>query len=49
MKDEKGIRLVERLRTLIKDIRRKPIPIKDIIPMLAEAADYIESAERAKK
>jgi uncharacterized protein YbaR (Trm112 family) len=34
--------LAQRLRTVILDIRRKPYPIKDLIPLLAEAARYIE-------
>jgi hypothetical protein len=38
--------LVERLRDQIQTIRRKPTPIADLIPMLAEAADALEKHER---
>lgn len=38
--------LVERLRDQIQTIRRKPTPIVDLIPMLAEAADALEKHER---
>jgi|ERR1035437_10386944 hypothetical protein len=34
--------LIARLRMAIIDIRRKPYPISDIIPMLLEAADALE-------
>jgi hypothetical protein len=34
--------LAERLRTVIKEIRRKPYPIRDLIPLLGEAARYID-------
>lgn len=35
--------IVEQLRKTIKDIRRKPYPICDIIPLLVEAADELEN------
>ena len=37
--------LVERLREHIQTIRRKPTPIADLIPLLAEAADALERHE----
>lgn len=33
--------LVERLRSTIQDIRRKPYPISDLIPLLTQAADAL--------
>lgn len=35
----------ERLRDYIANIRRKPTPIVDLIPLLREAADRIEHLE----
>ena len=34
---------IERLRAVAQDIRRKPYPISDIIPLLTQAADVLES------
>lgn len=36
--------LIERLRETIQNVRRKPYPISDLIPMLVEAADALERA-----
>jgi hypothetical protein len=33
----------ERLRKVSGEIRRKPYPLKDFIPLLQEAADVIDS------
>ena len=38
--------LINRLRDHIQTIRRKPTPIADLIPLLAESADRIEQLER---
>ena len=35
----------ERLRALVESIRRRPIPISDVIPLLLEAADDIDMLE----
>lgn len=32
----------DRLRRMASDLRRKPIPLSDMIPLLLEAADTIE-------
>lgn len=37
--------LAERLRECARDIRRKPTPLADVIPLLTEAADEIECHE----
>lgn len=34
--------LIERLRGMVQKIRRTPMPIADVVPMLQEAADEIE-------
>ncbi len=41
--------IVDRLRVAIKEIRRKPYPISDIIPLLIAAADALEKAENNAK
>lgn len=41
--------LVKQLRDVIQDIRRKPYPIKDLIPLLASAADEIENLQRVNE
>ena len=38
---------VERLREWAQNIRRKPAPLSDAIPMVCEAADRIEALEAA--
>lgn len=38
--------IVERLREWAKNIRRKPAPLSDAIPMVCEAADCIEALEK---
>jgi hypothetical protein len=38
--------LIERLREACKKLRRTPMPIADVIPMLQEAADTIEAMQR---
>lgn len=35
--------LPERLRAMARDIRRRPIPLADVIPLLTEAADEIDT------
>ena len=42
--------LIERLRGMVQKIRRTPMPIADVVPMLQEAADEIErlTAELAR-
>lgn len=37
--------IAKRLRTAVLDIRRKPYPISDIIPMLNQAADALDQAQ----
>lgn len=34
-----------RLREVCKDIRRKPLPISDLIPLLQQAADELDDME----
>ena len=34
--------LIERLRAMVQKLRRTPMPIADVVPMLQEAADEIE-------
>ncbi len=36
----------QRLRKVIGEIRRKPYPIKDLIPLLDEAATKLEQNDR---
>lgn len=36
----------EKLRKVIAEIRRKPYPIKDLIPLLDEAATKLEKLEQ---
>ena len=40
--------LIERLRGMVQKIRRTPMPIADVVPMLQEAADEIERLAREK-
>lgn len=40
--------LQDRLRKLVTDIRRRPIPIADVIPLLLEAADQLDIARSRK-
>jgi len=40
--------LAERLRECARDIRRKPTPLADVIPLLTEAADEIEAKQHAQ-
>ena len=40
---------VERLREWAQNIRRKPAPLSDAIPMVCEAADRIEALEAEKR
>lgn len=42
-------KIAGRLRNTIQDIRRKPYPIKDLIPLMSEAADELENQRRALK
>lgn len=37
------------LRKVIRDIRRKPYPIKDLIPLLQQAADQLDHLPQKKK
>lgn len=41
--------LQKRLRASINDIRRKPYPISDIIPLLVQAADMLDALERQQE
>jgi hypothetical protein len=36
----------DRLREVCLEIRRKPYPLSDLIPLLLEAVDYIDQLER---
>jgi hypothetical protein len=38
-----------RLRKLVDDIRRKPFPISDIIPLIQEAADELDILEATNR
>ena len=40
--------IVERLREWAKNIRRKPAPLSDAIPMVCEAADRIDALEKQR-
>ena len=37
--------MVKRLRGMIQKLRRTPIPISDVVPMLIQAADKIDALE----
>lgn len=43
-----SIELSQRLRKVITEIRRKPYPIADLIPLLSQAADAIHQATQAE-
>lgn len=44
------MKLVERLRGMVQELRRTPKPISDVVPLLQQAADRIEQLEcRIKK
>lgn len=38
----------QRLRKVISEIRRKPYPIKDLIPLLDEAATKLEQNDNSR-
>jgi IS30 family transposase len=38
--------ITQRLRSAVQTLRRTPMPIADIAPMLQEAADTIDAADR---
>jgi hypothetical protein len=41
----KHTELIERLRGVVQKLRRTPMPIADVAPMVNEAADAIESLQ----
>jgi len=41
----KHTELIERLRGVVQKLRRTPMPIADVAPMVSEAADAIESLQ----
>ena len=41
----KHTELIERLRGVVQKLRRTPMPIADVVPMVNEAADAIESLQ----
>ena len=40
--------LIATLRRVAQDLRRRPIPLSDLIPLLQQAADRIEQLENEK-
>lgn len=41
--------IAARLRETVQDIRRKPFAIKDLIPLLCEAADELDNLNKTLK
>lgn len=42
------MKVADRLREVVKEVRRRPYLISDLIPLLCEAADELDDREQEK-